>query len=373
MPKSLPAGSSICATGRARRPARSRQAASSALPRAILVVLLLAFAGACTTDNDGADGTPSPAPIPSEESIGGTPTARAGAGAREPTSATETPANAAGDTATAEPGSAVPDDPDGLKEWLGEQQRGRADLRDVERSLTTAGWLGPREGDTEFGFGEGMLIPRPEAVDLNGDGRDEWVVSVFVAPEGPFRMAIVGVLLVVSEGSIAYESFELSLPWVTTISDLTGDGLPDLVTRGWRFGANRPDHHFDVVSAQRGPIESLFAAPGAVTEARQDADREVPSGVRASGWQSAWPSGSIGAGGWTWVVDVVAEGRGGPPVLVVEGGDVSYGDGEYQLQYRWDGELMALVHCVWLETSSQVSPINMLSCPPDKRSVPPTQ
>lgn len=159
----------------------------------------------------------------------------------------------------------APTDWAGLESWLANAWEIRADPAAVRAGLRASGWL---EGYNNW-----------TGADLNGDLRDEWIVSL-VSPD---PAAIVGsgrlgnLWVIGTDGVVyrAYETFsadnlEQIAPAISGVLDLTNDGKPELVTNQVICGAHTCYGNYRVISTIRGGYSNLVSNPATVEGATAD-------------------------------------------------------------------------------------------------------
>ena len=131
-----------------------------------------------------------------------------------------------------------------LAEWIGQQRQNGSPAVDVQQTLGANGWL------AEW-----------QEADLDGDGHVEWLIILKEATDSVFGPE--GDLLVVGQTGLLYRHFAkfagdgYSLPTIENITDLTGDGLSEVVVLKLFCGAHTCTHYYDIVGAPLGKVQSL--------------------------------------------------------------------------------------------------------------------
>lgn len=127
----------------------------------------------------------------------------------------------------------------------------QSDIASVDATLKTYDWSRPIEWTT---------------LDLNGDGFDEWLVTVpfFSQTEmEPCLQCNPGEFWIINGAGRVYQlsnsdSAFLVVPSVLTQTDMTGDDLQDVVVTSENLGAHTRTTTYYVISAHYGKIESII-------------------------------------------------------------------------------------------------------------------
>ncbi len=133
-------------------------------------------------------------------------------------------------------------------------QVGRAPV-EVNAALQAAGW---QHSTDDLG-----------SSDLNGDGQEEWLLTIFVDESGQGTVfGPPGNFWIVGEGGQLYSTFgdssEVGLwtaPVVILLGDLTGDNLPEVIIETSSCGAHTCHNLYQAVSAHHGTIGNIVVGP----------------------------------------------------------------------------------------------------------------
>jgi hypothetical protein len=159
--------------------------------------------------------------------------------------------------------------PNELAAWLADAWRSNKSITDVIATLKKAGGTTDRP---HFWFHDylapGQDYPRWLAIDLDGDGMKEWVLTIlwdgghFDAMYGDERS---GELWIVGKKGVELQigpkspnTWSEIPPVIVAQLDLTGDGLPDLVTESFTMGFTTPSGTFHVISGHGGQIQNVI-------------------------------------------------------------------------------------------------------------------
>ncbi len=252
--------------------------------------------------------------IPAVE-IGPTAEATATAAPAIPTVATD--ATTAVPTAINGPLAPAPTDWEGLEGWLTTLWRGGVNPAAVRAALRQSGM---QRGDDDW-----------RAADFDGDLQDDWALVLYdpSLPGVPFGAA--GDLWIVNGDGVVFryypapssDIYEFLAPTVVDVADLTGDGLPELVTDARMCGAHTCFGNFRVIGQTAAGLADLV--------------RRAPAGESDPGntINISYPEARLADGDG----DGVAE-------LVVRGGSIgSAGAGVVRPRtevWRWDGAAVSL-------------------------------
>lgn len=150
---------------------------------------------------------------------------------------------------------AVPADWAGLESWLTSAWLNDADPTAVRTSLQTAAW---QTDDNHL-----------QTADLDGDQRDEWIVTLH-DPTSPIEVVgRVGNLWIINDNGIIYrfyqtvgsDAFEFNIPAIIGTADMTGDALPELVVDKQTCGAHTCFGNYQVLGYRDGALQSLVTRP----------------------------------------------------------------------------------------------------------------
>ena len=252
-------------------------------------------------------------------------------------------------TRTLGPGD-LPYEPEGLKTWLEQawQAREPADL--VRSRLEAAGWLGAGPYAIVVN-GEEYSTPAWQTLDMDSDGRDEWLFTLVEAagvcgfPDGAFW-------LVGAAGAQTWRQGDqgawFSAPFVIDQADFNGDGSPEALAYAMHCWNSDVTGAFVVLSFQDGKLEDLISLDNDLFTAAQ------PLLGPNYGFSPDWPGP---ASVITWptyqLLDVTGDGL---PDLVL--GDGTYDSAEAGLirsrseTWAWDGQAVSL-QGIWWQPSGQ--------------------
>ncbi|HSM55231.1 MAG TPA: hypothetical protein VK879_03670 [Candidatus Sulfomarinibacteraceae bacterium] len=157
-----------------------------------------------------------------------------------------------------------------LETWLGDAHAANGALDDVCAALREAQWQQAEDSC--------------EAADLDGDDREEWLLTLDIthlreADEGigPILEGHPGDFWIVNEEGAVYMArgsdeldFFSSAPTVVDVVDMTGDDLPEVVTVFTTCGAHTCFYDYQIIGAPDGEIRNLVQ-PAEESEAPADA------------------------------------------------------------------------------------------------------
>jgi len=241
-------------------------------------------------------------------------------------------------------------------DWLIDSWDAGADPDAVRTALEEKGIL----ASDPLSLFEGLTKGNAFAVsDLSGDGKDEWIVSIGLRQGGCSSLEKArdsGDLVVIGEGGLLFrlsatENAEYwEAPRVIAVTDLTGDGLPDIVTRVTMCGAHTVTGAYHILSWVNGErISSVVLKENLLDRAANEVSPEYD-------YAQVWSSPAIAI---TTPSDEVRDASGdGIADLVLKGG--TYGSvGAGWIQYRtevwsWDGVGVSLRSIEWEPSNSRV-------------------
>lgn len=209
-----------------------------------------------------------------------------------------------------------------LRLWLVEHYLEGTDPESVRVWLVEAGWMAEREY-TELVWDRGQHTSIPfstflATVDLNGDGENEWLVSLRILNENLCGNEYPGELWVVDAEGVVYrlsahaQPSMWTVPAVIAVEDLTGDALPDVVTLSIGCTAHTVFGLYHVLSAHTGVVSNLVR-PNSRFEDTGQLGRSL-SGDPNGGWST--PGISLSASS----VEIVWEEEETVPSLLITGG-----------------------------------------------------
>ncbi len=156
-----------------------------------------------------------------------------------------------------------------LTAWLESAWQSNLTRAEALAVLTDGGWALPDLGLPDVGQAGHFA-----QADLTGDGVDEWIVSVRVpnslshAPTIPFQRAYPGNLFVIGQSGTLYQHYPTlalsaeitAAPFLLSLSDITGDGLPDLVIDELSHNGVQYFGRFYLLSAGDGIVRDFSSA-----------------------------------------------------------------------------------------------------------------
>jgi hypothetical protein len=246
-------------------------------------------------------------------------------------------------TAVAAP---FPTSTDELADWLIGAWRRRDDPLEIRAILEAEGWM-KREDESTVSFTEGnsaLWLSR----DLDGDGLDEWIVSIFTGQMASCVTDDFGELWIVNQQGLVYRLF-VDHSWNVPVAsssqaDLTGDGLPDVVTQSILCGAHTRYGVYHVLSAHRGRIENII-------QRGNDLERVVEPLFSSLKTYEGWSTPGVGISSPHYqVADSTGDGLSD---LILQGGTYgSVGAGthrDHREVWSWDGSAISLADIYWAE------------------------
>jgi hypothetical protein len=156
------------------------------------------------------------------------------------------------------PLAAAPTDWEGLEGWLAGLWRGNVNPAAVRAALRQSGM---QRGDADW-----------RAADLDGDLQDEWLLVLYdpSLPGVPFGAA--GDLWIVNGDGVVFryyaapssDIYEFLAPTIIAVTDVTGDGLPELVADAPFCGAHTCTGNYRVIGqTATGPADLVQREPTA--------------------------------------------------------------------------------------------------------------
>jgi hypothetical protein len=180
--------------------------------------------------------------------------------------------------------------------WLVKTRREDGDSDEVRKQLLEDGWI--REDDDLQS--DPLASPTERSflnVDLNGDGQDEWIMTIltngatcWVTTQDGYDFKVGGELWIINKKGLAYELLSTNeeyfwgAPIVVLLADMTGDGLPDMVTKSVGCGAHTKVAMYHVISAQNGKIENIVEPYNKVNAATEFLRTYNP--ITNDGWKT---------------------------------------------------------------------------------------
>lgn len=157
-------------------------------------------------------------------------------------------------TATAVPQlGPAPANWDALAEWLSYAWAANINPGQVRAGLRAVGW---QQDEADW-----------HGADLDGDLRDEWLLTLYTLPDDPNYVELAsgrsGDLWIVNDSGLVYRASDAGLdafsaaPLVFGIADMTGDGRPDVVTQTTMCGAHTCFQDYRVLSTHSGALRNI--------------------------------------------------------------------------------------------------------------------
>jgi hypothetical protein len=153
---------------------------------------------------------------------------------------------------------------DELLNWLIEAWHNGDSPNVIRPRLENAGWMPPADNEAILNIWE-LNASQWQIVDLDGDQVDEWLISINTSDEfdgcGDSNL---GELWVINGQGLIYqlavneENPYWNMPMIIDEVDLTGDGLPEIVTQSVGCGAHTSFSMYHVLSSHNGPIENII-------------------------------------------------------------------------------------------------------------------
>lgn len=226
--------------------------------------------------------------------------------------------------------------------WLTEARKTHVNPEKVFSELQQAGWI-VDEADWK-------------EVDINGDGIKEWIITIYLYPH-TLTWGRPGDFLIIGEEGVLYRFFSpddyfcvsgcaspfkfwTSAPHIIAMSDMTGDGLEEIILDRQICGAHTCVQTYFVISNHFDVIENLVSLPF---------EREVYGDIISLYYDEEWTKT---------ITSTYSEFRGindvnedGLSDLVIHGGTHgSAGSGIQRTRietWSWDGGAIALTNVSW--------------------------
>jgi len=174
--------------------------------------------------------------------------------------------------------SIAPTSRDELEDWLTYLWNVGTDLEDVVTTLEQAGWT--TSADWKFYPTAEKSYRRGQSVDLDGDGANEWLISILTGEcvfccvdEGPGELWVIGGTGLVYQ---LYSKDDLwSAPIAVEVEDLTGDGMLDAVAQSVLCGAHTIRGTYHVISGHHGHITSVIQRGNELEQAADNLRHQI--------------------------------------------------------------------------------------------------
>ncbi|MEM7345599.1 MAG: hypothetical protein AAF485_15260 [Chloroflexota bacterium] len=235
--------------------------------------------------------------------------------------------------------SPVPDTREAMADWLVNAWRNGEDPAEIKKILAEQGQL---KNDIEW------LGNRVDWVttDLDGDNQAEWLIALY--PYSVNLGAADGVFWIINHEGITYEVLPDNpnrlVPVPIASADLTGDGLPEVITKEYFAGTTSHTAWYQVLSTHHGPIKNIVQRGNQL-----DKDSQEMRSVDRFDHQLG-PSIEMTTPDLFEIVDKTGDGL--PDLLVGLGGAWSLGakNRSYRQEvWAWDGQGITLANIEWEE------------------------
>lgn len=150
------------------------------------------------------------------------------------------------------PLSSVPTTLPEVENWIISNWIADFDPATIQQALQAAGW------QTDHS--------QLQAYDLTGDGRVEWLLTLFIPVSGSPSYVSPGQFWIVNEQGIAYRTIEDPTGFeeaaqIVTVADFTGDGQYEVVIQKTACGAHTCYQSYFILGVQAGKIVNLILNP----------------------------------------------------------------------------------------------------------------
>ncbi len=244
-----------------------------------------------------------------------------------------------------------------LEQFLVSAWRAGDDPTEIENELDRQGWLSLKEVNLvewEWSVNAKQWL----VLDLDGDGADEWLLTVFFPyTNDPLPFGHVGELLIINGEGVVYRLSEYQSdfqgPVTIAYPDLTADGLPDVILKSYLPGAHTFSYVYYILSAHYGEIDSIVRLGNELD--RLSLPFRDPLQFVEDSPPKSWTGTSIGTGSDEKIIDMTDDGL---PDLVLRGGLYGSAGAGIQRAYNevwsWDGSYVALADVWWNETPYRI-------------------
>lgn len=213
-----------------------------------------------------------------------------------------------------------------LESWLTAAWQSNTPPSLVQQALQQTGWQSRQS--------------HLQAFDLDGDSRDEWLVTLYALPNDPIfnsgGYGDLGQFWIVNSQGVPFRidrmaSLFEAAPEVVTVADFTGDNRYEVVVQSTSCGAHTCFQAYEIISAHWGGWQNLVQ--------RADAPTETAAFIHISSSDAATLD-TNGDGVYDFVVHGGAIGSAGAGI-----------HRQYTEVWRWNGAHMALAEITWDETN----------------------
>lgn len=154
----------------------------------------------------------------------------------------------------------APTDWESLEDWLASAWRANANPAAVRDALQRAGWQ--------------KSMDDWRAADFDGDLQDEWALILYDRSMPPATFGLAGDLWVVNGSGTIFryyiapssDIFNFIAPKIVTLTDMTGDGRPELVANATTCGANTCFDNYRVLGWVDGRLADLQSVPSSADD-----------------------------------------------------------------------------------------------------------
>ena len=242
-----------------------------------------------------------------------------------------------------------------IAEMVASAWQNNVSVDEVKTTLVNQGWL---FRDDEIATQLWQETRSPFMVtDLNNDGESEWFVSIRYPGElGSCAFEAQGELWIINGSGIVFslttpnDSVYWNVPIVVAQDDVTGDGLPDIVTQSVGCGAHTNVSSYHVISFHHGSMSSIISRESPL-ETLSSPYRPDVTTSNSEGWSAI---GTTISSAMLSVEDLSGDGI---QDLVLSGGTFnSAGAGYHRRRHElwsWDGSSISLTHLTWENTGER--------------------
>jgi hypothetical protein len=194
--------------------------------------------------------------------------------------------------------------------------------------------------------------------DLDGDGSDEWIITIFTGPGkeavcSEYTCSEIGEIWIINDKGVVYRLFNEDEDWLGPIiiaeADFTGDGLSDIVTQSTFMGAHTLTMTYHVLSAHNGKINNVVLLGNELDQI------STPFRPFSNYVNEDWSTPGIQL---TNAIHTIKENNDGLAELAIDGGYFgSVGAGNHRGReevWAWDGKAVTLADVTYPETKLRI-------------------